>query len=194
MFAWFLLVLGLVLWFATHLLKPAFPGRRAALAQRLGEGPVKGLLSLTTLAAVAMIVIGYQQVPYVTVWYPPPWTTHLNNLLMVTALGVYVAGGIPGHVRAWIRHPQLTGVKIWAVAHLLVNGHLAAVILFTAMLAWAVITVITVNRRDGKGPKPVPKGIVPNLIHAAVTLGVTIVVMLIHNWVGVWPFAGAPPA
>jgi uncharacterized membrane protein len=36
---------------------------------------------------------------------------------------------------ARVRHKQLTGVKAWAVAHLLVNGDLASILLFGGLLA-----------------------------------------------------------
>ena len=46
---------------------------------------------------------------------------------------------------ARIRHPQLTGFKTWAVAHLLVNGDVASFVLFGGLLAWAVVAVILIN-------------------------------------------------
>ena len=46
-----------------------------------------------------------------------------------------------------IRHPQLTAVKAWAVAHLLVNGDIASFVLFGGLLAWAVVEVILINRQ-----------------------------------------------
>ena len=35
------------------------------------------------------------------------------------------------------RHPRLCGVSLWAIAHLLVNGHLAALLMFGALLVTA---------------------------------------------------------
>ncbi|MEL6482604.1 MAG: NnrU family protein, partial [Pseudomonadota bacterium] len=99
-------------------------------------------------------------------------------------------GGLKGHVASWIRHPQLTGVKIWAVAHLLVNGDLASVILFGGLLAWAVVALIMINKRDGKGPKPEPQGLKANLIHAGISVVAFLVITGVHNWAGVYPFAG----
>jgi uncharacterized membrane protein len=43
-----------------------------------------------------------------------------------------------GTLRGKLRHPQLLAVKTWAVAHLLVNGDLASIMLFGGLLAWAV--------------------------------------------------------
>ena len=49
-----------------------------------------------------------------------------------------------------IRHPQLTAVKLWAVAHLLVNGDSASLLLFGGLLVWAVLEVVIINKQDGK--------------------------------------------
>lgn len=42
---------------------------------------------------------------------------------------------------------MLLATKIWATAHLLVNGNLADVILFASLLAWAVALRIALKRR-----------------------------------------------
>lgn len=189
-----LLVLGLALFALAHGLKIHAPSARARFVGQIGELPVRGAATAALLGATALMAIGYQQAPFVNVWTPPAFLTHVNNLLMVLAIASFTAGPIRGHVRHWIRHPQLTGVKIWAVAHLLVNGDLASIVLFGGLLGWAVAAMIGVNRRDGKGPKPGPGTLAGNLIHGGVTLLVLIGVGLAHNWLGVWPFAGSPPA
>ena len=182
-----LLILGLALWWASHLVKIMAPGVRAAGVARMGEGPWKGLISLATLLAIVLMVIGYRDAAVVDLWYPPLWLRHLNNLLMALAVVVFIAGFFDGPVRRWIRNPQLTGVKIWAVAHLLVNGDLASVLLFGGILAWAVVAVIGTSRRDGpRGhvPESSMGGLVKHLVAAAVLFGVTVA---IHYWLGVPP-------
>lgn len=193
---WLLLLLGFALWFATHLFKPAAPARHARAVERLGDGPVKGIVSLLSIVAISLIVIGYRDASFVNVWFPPAWTTHLNNLLNLAALGMFFAGNIPGHVRSWVRHPQLTGVKIWSVSHLLVNGHLAAIVLFGGFLTWAVVALVAINKRDGKPPKPEPTGgLKADAAHLGIALVAYAVVSAFHWYVGgVWPFGGAPPA
>ena len=52
-----LLILGLVVFFATHVFTMAREPR-AALVGRLGEGPYKGLYSLVALAGIVLIWIG----------------------------------------------------------------------------------------------------------------------------------------
>ncbi|MEL7347098.1 MAG: NnrU family protein [Pseudomonadota bacterium] len=184
----FLLILGLALFAALHLPKPMALPQRAALVEKIGDGGVKGVFALGLVLSVVLMTIGYQSATFVNVWFPPAFLTGINNLLMIFAIGIFIAGGIPGHVRHWIRHPQLVGFKLWAVAHLLVNGDLASIILFGGLLAWAVVTLIMINKRDGKGPKPAPQGLMPNLIHGGVTVVAFLGATAAHNWLGVYPF------
>ena len=43
---------------------------------------------------------------------------------------------------------MVLGVKIWAFAHLLANGSLAAVVLFGSFLLWAIVEFASARRRD----------------------------------------------
>ncbi|MEL6578064.1 MAG: NnrU family protein [Pseudomonadota bacterium] len=184
------LILGLALWFVSHLAKPMALPFRTKIVEKAGEGAAKISMLVLTFAAIGLMIWGYKGADFINIWFPPAWTVHLNNLLMLIAVVVYFAGGLKGHVASWIRHPQLTGVKIWAVAHLLVNGDLASVILFGGLLAWAVVALIMINKRDGKGPKPEPQGLKANLIHAGISVVAFLVITGVHNWAGVYPFAG----
>ena len=82
------------------------------------------------------------------VWNPPVGMRHLTLLLMLFAAIAIVAAYVPSHVKAWLKHPMLVGVKTWAVAHLLANGDIASIVLFGAVLAWAVFDRISVKRRN----------------------------------------------
>jgi uncharacterized membrane protein len=57
-----------------------------------------------------------------------------------------------------LKHPMLVGVKLWAVAHLISNGDLGSMIIFIAVLAWAVYDRITLKRRSDPGGPPIPIG------------------------------------
>ncbi|MEO1458763.1 MAG: NnrU family protein, partial [Pseudomonadota bacterium] len=182
-----LLILGLALWWAAHLFKAFAPARRAELEERLGLGPTRLLMTGLLVLSVLLMTIGYQQADYIELWYAP-WAVHLNNLLMVVAVVLFFAGGFAGHMRHWVRHPQLSGFKAWAVGHLLVNGHVAGIVLFGGLLAWAVLAMILINKRDGKGPKPEPTGMKANLMHAGVSVVAFVVLIGAHTWLGVSPF------
>ena len=51
------------------------------------------------------------------------------------------------------RHPFLCGVALWALAHLVVNGHLAALVLFGSLLVLAIggTASIDAKRRRATG-------------------------------------------
>jgi len=183
------MILGLGLWWASHLFPVYLPGPRAAAIARLGEKPYKGLFALVSLGALALIVIGYRQADFVPVWTPPGWTIHLNNLLMVIAVFLMDAGKFNSFARHAIRHPMLTAVKIWAFAHLLVNGDAASVLLFSSILAWAVVAMLGSNARDGAWQRP-PKGNRAGLIrHLGFTVVVFAVIVAIHGpLLGVYTF------
>ena len=183
-----LLLAGLALWWAAHLFKRLAPGPRA----RLGD-PGKGIAAALIVGSVVLMVLGYRAAPYVDVWVPPSWATHLNNLLMVLAFYTYGAGAAKGG-KAWLgtklRHPQQTGFGIWAVAHLLVNGDLASILLFGGLLAWAIVQARVINAQEGPWTVP-PRGTLATEIRLVViALVLTTIVAAIHIWLGVWPFGG----
>ncbi len=180
----FLLVLGIALWVGAHLFKRVAPDARAAM------GPAgKGVMAVLLLGALALIVLGYRGAAFVPVWTPPAFLVHVNNLLMVVAVFVYGMSATTGRLRGKLRHPQLTAVKIWAVAHLLVNGDLASIVLFGAMLAWAVVEVIAINRSE-EWVRPEPGPAKKDAVLVAITVVMFLVITGIHAWLGVWPFAG----
>ena len=185
------MILGLVLWWAGHLFPIFAPGARGAAVERLGEGPYKGLFALVALAAVVLMVIGYRQAAFVNLWFPPAWTVHLNNLLMLLAVFFIGAKHAKSSVKHYVRHPMLLGVVLWAVAHLLVNGDLASLVLFGGLLAWAVVAMVGTNARDGEWSRP-PKGTTAGLIrHVVITVVVFVVIVVIHGpLLGVRPIPG----
>lgn len=183
-----LMIVGILLFWMAHALKIHAPAKRIALARSMGEGPVKGLTAVALLGAVALMSVGYQQADFSPIWSPPDWMRHVNNLLMLIAIACFTAGGIKSMLADKIRHPQLAGTKIWAFAHLLVNGDLASILLFGSLLAWAVITMIALNKRDGKPPMVAQGTMGRTLAHVVVTLAVFGGVAWLHGYLGVWPF------
>lgn len=188
-----ILILGVVLWAVVHMVPVYAPDRRAAIVGRIGEGPWKGLFSLASITAIAVIVVGWKaagETP-VDLWFPPAWTVHLNNLLMLVAFLFFGAGHAKANLRRLVRHPQMTAVKIWAVAHLLANGDLRSVVLFGGMALWAGATVGLTNRRDGPRVVYPPSPLRADLIHAGLSVALFLIVALGHRWLfGVSPFPG----
>ena len=59
--AW--LLLGIVLWSATHLMKSVAIAFRQRWVDRLGADPYRGLVSLLILASVGLMVLGWRTTP-----------------------------------------------------------------------------------------------------------------------------------
>lgn len=182
-----LLLAGVLLWAVTHLFVSVGAPARGGLIAALGLGPYKALFALTLVVALGLIVMGWRSMPPASLWLPPAGMRHATMALMPFAVILFISARAPTDIKQFIRHPQLTGVKLWAVAHLLCNGETRSVLLFGGLLAWAVLEVIFINRRDGAWKKPAPVGMARTLVSAAIGLAVTAVLVFGHPW-----FAGMP--
>ena len=176
-----MLVLGILLWAVVHLFVALGVDARKKIIDAIGLNPYKGLFSLTLVLALVLIVMGWKAMPEGVLYSPPAGLRHLTMLLMPLAVILFMSARAPTDIKQLIRHPQLTGVKLWAVAHLLSNGETRSVILFGGMLAWAVLEVIFINRRDGAWNKPAPAGALKTTISAVIGLIVTVGLIFGHR-------------
>jgi uncharacterized membrane protein len=183
-----LLVLGLVLWTVAHLFKRVAPGARGELAGAVGGGPSRGIMAALILASLVLMVIGYRGAAVVPVYAPPAWGIHVNNLAMLFAVGLIGAGQSKGHARAWLRHPMLTGVIVWAIAHLLVNGDVASLVLFGWLGIWAIASILVINARDPAWARPEPGPISGDIRLVVITVVIYAVIAGVHIWLGYFPF------
>jgi len=179
-----LLIGGLVLWTLAHYFKRLMPEQRDALGTA-----GKGVVAVAILASLVMMIFGYRWAEFIPVWYPPAFMVHVNNLLMLAAVFVYGMSATTGRLRGKLRHPQLIAVKIWAVAHLLVNGDLASILLFGGLLLWAGGSVALINRAE-TWERPEPGPAKKDILLVVITLVLYGVMTGIHAWLGVWPFPG----
>lgn len=179
-----LLILGMILWIVPHWLKRLAPDLRASMGDK-----GRGIIAVLLFVGLALIIVGYRQADFIVVWTPPAFLTHINNLIMVVAVAVFAMAHTKGRLRGRMRHPMLVSVKLWAVAHLLVNGDLASIILFGGMLVWAIISVILINRAETwDRPAPGDKG--RDWLFLVITVVTFAVIVGIHMALGVNPFPG----
>ena len=163
-------ILGLVIFLGAHVFV-TMRDRRAGLVAKIGEWPYRGLFSVVAIVGILLIAYGfadYRAAGMIDVWYPPAWTRHIVVVLMWPASIMVAAAYIPGNIKRVLKHPMLVGVKTWAFAHLCANGDLGGIILFGAVLAWAVYDRITLKRRADPGAPPIPVGGAKNDIIAIV--------------------------
>ena len=189
-------IVGLVVFLGAHVFV-SMRGHRAALIGKLGEGAYKGAFSLVSLVGLFLICYGfarYRAEGFITVWYPPAWTRYIVQIAMWPASIALVAAYIPGDIKRVLKHPLLVAVKLWAVAHLCANGDLGGMILFAAVLAWAVYDRITLKRRTDIGSPPIPVGGRRNDIIAVVvgTIVYLALGLLFHPFVIGVPVFGKP--
>ena len=136
------LVLGLILLLGSHSLRVVSPAARGALVTAIGEGPYRAAFSLVTILGLVLIVWGFglawQEPEFL--YTPPGWGRHVAMALMIPALILAFASAFPpGRIARSFGHPLLTATMLWGVSHLLANGDLAGVVLFSAILVWAVL-------------------------------------------------------
>lgn len=186
-----LLLLGLALYAGLHLFTTALRSVRDPIVARIGEISWKAVVAIGLIASVWLMVRGYGDASAEALWIAPGWARPLVVVLMLPTFILYM-GTHPGSaIGARIRHPQLTAFMLWAGMHLLVNGEFRATILFGGLLAWAVVQLILLDRRDGKPPLPQPNAS-PLKAWAAIPIGIALWVGLLfaHEWLfGVSPIA-----
>jgi uncharacterized membrane protein len=165
------MILGLALFIGAHSFTTQRDLRARVIAST-GEAVYKIIYAVLSLAGIVLIAKGfgdYRAAGLINLWHPPVWTKHLAAALMLPAVILMVATYLRGKIYTAVKHPTLTAVKTWAVAHLIANGDLGSIILFTSFLAWAVFDRITLKRRADAGGPPIPVGGVRNdLIAVAV--------------------------
>jgi uncharacterized membrane protein len=185
------LLVGLALWIIAHLAKRVMPGIRRDMAKALGERSTRGVIATVILVSVVLMVLGYRSMEFISVYTPFPWAGHLNNTLMFFALFAFGVGPAGGRLSARFRHPMLWGVFLWAVAHLLVNGDLASILLFGGLGLWSLVQRRLINQTEGPWERPMPGNALNDY---KLLLGVLFLYALIagiHWLFGHNPFLGA---
>lgn len=184
-----LLIIGLAAFLGFHLIRVVAPGVRTGMIERFGKtGWIAGY-SILSLATLALLVYGFGQARLESgepLYVSPPWMVHITVTLMLVALILAVSSVLPaGYIATKTRHPLITAVKVWALAHLLVNGEVYAIVTFVAFLAWAVLLRIAAKRRARAGEiteRPFA-GWIWDL--ASVVIGLALAILLImglHYW------------
>ncbi len=144
------LIAGLVLFFGVHCVSIVNSAWRDGVVERIGKGPWQGLYSLFAFAGLILIVYGYglaRQDPMI-LYVSPIWLRNVTLILMIPVFPLFFAPYFPGRIKAIAGHPLLLATKLWAVAHLIVNGTLADVVLFGSFLLWAGMDRASMKRRE----------------------------------------------
>jgi uncharacterized membrane protein len=182
-----LLILGLFLWSGTHFLKRLAPAARASMQDKMGNGS-KGAIAVLMVISIVLMVIGYKSADTAVYWGRSPAITGINNLLMILAVALMGVNSSKSRFRGKLRHGMLSGVVVWSIAHLLVNGDVASIVLFGGLALWAVAEMIVLNRTTEPEP-PFKDGTAAGDIKLLViTLVLYAIISGVHMWLGYSPF------
>ena len=176
------LIIGLVIFFATHvfIVRKNFKGRaelsRADKRVRLAHG-------LFSLLGFVLIVYGfhlYRQNGFVQVWQPPLVLKHIALLLNLPVFILLAAAFFRGWIKYRLKYPMLVAIKLWALAHLCANGDLGALVLFGSFLSWAVVLRILAKKRDAPLP-PLERTVALRNDMISVLIGLSIYIAMLHG-------------
>jgi uncharacterized membrane protein len=142
---------------------------RDALTGAIGEGAYMGLFSLVSVACLVWLIFAFGPARTASdnavFWTVTPLTREVQIVLQLIAFLLVVPGLTtpnptsvrqqsvlerPDAIRGMLRitrHPFLWGVAIWAAGHLLVNGDVAALILFGALFFLALFGTASIDAK-----------------------------------------------
>lgn len=179
------LIAGLILFFAVHSIGIVNAAWRDRMAARMGEWAWKALYGLVAIVGLLLIIRGYAEarVDPVVLYTSPVWLHYVAMLLLIPVFPLLFAAYLPGRLQTASKHPMLAATKLWALAHLLVNGSVPDVLLFGAVLVWAVADRISLKYRTAPSVPSVPYSSFNDI--AAVVLGLALYVAFVsglHSW------------
>ena len=178
-----LLIAGLLVWSLVHLIPSLAAPVKQKLTTQLGEKVYKLLFAVLIFAALALIIFGWRSTVPSYLYQLPEFTRHIAMLLVLFAFILMGASNYPTRIKQFIRHPQLTGVIVWAFAHLMLNGDSRSVLLFGGMGLWAILEIIFINRREGAWVKQTVPGWAREIRGLAISLVVFVVVVMLHPYI-----------
>jgi len=219
------LILAAASFAASHLILSMHPVRPALVA-RLGTWPFRGVYSAISLITFIWLIQAYGDAPFQPVYDFGDVGRHIAYLIMLPATFFVVAGytvaksnpmAISAEGRTTLiqrqsgivtitRHPIMVGVTLWAIAHAVVNGDLASLILTgcIALIAIAGAHNIDLKRQQRYGSDFGPVALTTShfpflaaiqgrtqvdwagigLWRIALSIAVYAVLVICHQWLG----------
>jgi uncharacterized membrane protein len=161
------LILATVAFVGGHFLLSS-PAVRSRLIAQLGERRFAGVYSAVAGVGFVWLLFAFGAAPRVPLWAAPDWARVLPFLIVPLSAILFVCSltqrnptavmqplapagedPAPGILKI-TRHPMMWAFGLWALAHIPINGHAAALILFgsLAILALGGTLAIDAKRRE----------------------------------------------
>lgn len=137
---------------------------RAWLVGAMGEGPYLGLFSLASAACLVWMSMAYAAAPHLEIWEPTR-AARLAALAVMTPVFIFLALGLTTRNPAALgggsrkgqpkargilritRHPVQWALLIWSILHVILNGHLAALIFFGGLALLSAMGPLLIDRK-----------------------------------------------
>ena len=191
-----LFTLGLILFFSIHML-PFYPEYRAQLIEKLdndtidAEGMYKIIFSVISLVGLIFVGIGKGSIEFIGLWDTPEFFRYCTVILILMSFILMVSAYTPNNIKRYVPHPMLTGVIIWGVTHMLVNGDIISLILFGSFVAYSVMAINLISKRDqDKGSEQDAQESIP-VVKDAIVVGVAMLGFLLVLWMHKFLFGRA---
>jgi len=150
------LIIGLLVFLGAHSISIVGAAWRNRVASAVGENAWQAIYSVIALIGLALVVRGYglARLEPVILYVPPLWLREIAAALMIFVFPLLLAAYLPGKIKSALRNNSLlVATKLWATLHLLANGTLADVVLFSSILLWAAAVRVSLKYR---APRTVP--------------------------------------
>jgi uncharacterized membrane protein len=181
------LIVGLAVWSFVHLIPSLMPTLKTTIKNLIGENGYKGVFSLLIVSSIVLIVFGWRSIETETLYYLGDSIHKISLLVICIAIYLFVVAQRRSRVKRLIRHPQLTGLILWSVAHVLLNGDIRSLVLFLTLAIWAVLEIILINRREGIWIKREPSGFIGEVVTIIISVFVITILYFAHPYI-----AGVP--
>jgi uncharacterized membrane protein len=165
-----LLVLGLIAFIGLHLIPYFATEFRNRQIEKHGKMGYRGMFAVAVALSLAAIIFGWRGTDPGFVYANPTWGFHATPLLVLIGFILFFASNAPTNIKRIIRHPQMTGILLWSVGHLLSNGELRSVLLFGGFALWSLIAIFAANKRDGIWIKPNKQPFIKDVITLVIAL------------------------
>lgn len=182
-----LFILGLIMFFGIHML-PFYPEYRALVIEKIdndridGEGLYKVIFAVISLLGLIFIGIGKGSMEFIGLWSTPTFFRYISVVLIPVSFILMVAAYTPNNIKRYVPHPMLTGVIIWGATHMMVNGDVAAIILFGSFVIYSVVAIKLANRRQyDKNSEQDTHEKIP-VVKDAIVIGIAMLGFLLLLW------------
>lgn len=149
----FYLIFGLLITNITHLISAFDSVRKAAIAS-IGKRAYFAIYGVVSILGLALIIYGYIDSDFVVVFEPEQWMVNSNKDIMFFSLWLAASQFLKTYVKHYLKIPLMIAVFLWALGHLVANGDLYSVILFTGFLIYALIGIIIKLRNNFEAKNP----------------------------------------